>query len=1547
MNSTHHTTNPALTKSRRNLFLCVFLVMMISFLALSPSAFAAIDHDGGASSAADWCAVTNTEDHTRNDYSTCLPAGRWGSLVGTIQIRTEPYDGNIIGQAGNMLNNMAKTSMQIIPGAFMAITQICWSGTIALSQFAATFDPLDVAGARVDHAVAELINGSDGNPGLMQGSIPAAFVVLAILSLAVAAGFEIGTVKEASKRLLATVLCLAAIITMGAGAAKTGTNASTPATGSPWWVVRTINTTINKLTVNLNLDGLTNNSAMMAYDNRSISNCQDYLMAMHQQYDTNPNRGNSTSSITKAVNLLWEETALRSWVTMQYGNPQAGGNTSSKVAANAQQAYCHVLEMKANTNPEVQTSLTNKELGLSGDNIINNKTGSWIFDETGWISTLHSMVDDSDSTDDRDDAIMQDRAAIFWETCTAEGGRITAREGWKQLIKNLGDHPTYAIKNGKRVLRVANNTTDPKTAKSLQRTRPSEDNKLMSEDINQLCSSVLLPHNGIFQHSNDGPVAEVSEPKKSENGFIDTNLGDAATLGWRFDVPNVGGTWSEANLGNLSDSRTDLGGMKQTIDNLYGNSTSDWLGAFGSVVGGFCSLIVFGSLSLILIVSKLMLSIMGLFLIFALIIRAFPVGEKPKKILINWIKYTGNLGLTGMLYSALAVLATFICSITLDFCSGMASSFTYNVIAGISPVLALVMIGLFCSKVVKCGNPFSLKAMMNLAGGSALVSGIGRGMNIADRFRRNNFYKSMRNRGGRHASTGQYSSKNVGGVGQAVESQKIVEGASEAMQAAGAPNPPKTTTRTTAAGTEKPTFAERWATRRDNSLRTELGRDGTATKTAALFSKAGIAGKNILHPDDDRTADYAEKYLKKTPFISREELAKKVAHRQGLHNIATSVAGLGKAAGYGIAGGAMLAAGAVRSRTGRDLIKRGAKLAVTGGLTAAAFTNPLTAPLGLLAMGKLAASRDTWKLGGYVAKTTGKAAGHALGATGRALGAAGHFAGTQIGNGVSYLGRLDHSHELFLDPENTAPVTDNPFISEQYDPQTDEKLYTTDAQGHQTLTDFGEALQTQILTQKQNELIKQGLDPDEVNERMYAYQESGQLADDLYESAQRLTDVENGNTDPYYQEPIVDQNGEIVGMSTDRMLQPDGVTFTANGQRAVDEARNEWIRDYTMEHPDVGYDQAVDYLNQNPDVYMDRARQIFNEQYGYSGQGTPFIPPVPEEPRNSGTTVGTQTTTSPVASTAPALSTVLPPTPHESQPSTGETTTPLNPVTPTATGNTPSQDDVYTRTVVDQNGVPQATMIDPLWNKTGTAMTEQGQVAYDAAEQAFRQQQQAQGLSDEAIERKLDQADVQRNIMDQARKIYEQQNSPTQRIPVKESQPSQPQPVAQPQTDTQSHPVSQQQPIVPSQPVTQPSQPQPVGQQQPVIQPLPVTQSQPVQPQPNTQPLPPVAPTQQTPRVQSPAPIKPANPFASPQRTESPASRLVPPTSSTPQAPRSAQTPRTPLSPQPIPTQQSPTPQQPGSPHNPPVTPPTPPVSPTVAALHPHPLPNNKNTKGQ
>lgn len=430
---------PVRMKARRNMLFIVLLVVLMTVVVLPSQAFAMVENDGGASAPA--CATTTS---TQVDYTTCLPSGRWGSNVGSITSRIEPSSG-ILGFIANVPAMISHTTRDILPNMLMQITQLCWSCALSLSQFAASFTPLKTAGASVDHATANLIDS------VMAGGIPAALMVTAIVVWLLAAGFDIGTTKEASKRLLATVLCLAALIVLGTGASKTAENATEPATGSPWWVVNTINGAVNKLTVGLDLDGLNDGeSNMMAFSNKALNrntNCQDYLYAMHQQYDTaTSGNGGDTSSITKAVNRMWEETALRSWVTMQWGNPSAGPNTPSGVADNAQQAYCHVLDMNTNTDPAVQMTLTNAATGLS----IDSSTAEWLFSEHGWIDPQDSSVNDKEKEqNDRDKYVRLTRAGIFWETCGIDGsGKVYGRDGWNILVKNMGDKDTGAIKTG-------------------------------------------------------------------------------------------------------------------------------------------------------------------------------------------------------------------------------------------------------------------------------------------------------------------------------------------------------------------------------------------------------------------------------------------------------------------------------------------------------------------------------------------------------------------------------------------------------------------------------------------------------------------------------------------------------------------------------------------------------------------------------------------------------------------------------------------------------------------------------------------------------------------------------------------------------------------------------------------------------------------------------------------------------------------------------------------------------------------------------------------
>ena len=947
---------------KRNLLVILTLCMVMTLFVMPSSVFATQTDDSSANVS---CAQTSGG---RVDLISCLPSGRWGQSIGSVTARTEASSG-IAGPIANFLATIPNMIPRILSRSLMTLTQICWNSALALSQFATSFDPLDAAGAKLDSATASLIDS------LFEGSIPAAIAVLAILAWVAAAGFQIGSAKEASKRILIMVLCFSSLTILGTGAAKTGENASEPATGSPWWVVRTINNTINDMTVGLDLGSIGgNDSSMMSYKHGGdeSTNCQDYLYAMNKQYSeaAKANKRSEESNVVTTINRIWEETALRSWVTMQYGNPSAGGTTSSRVAENAQQAYCHVLEIETNTSPSIQRELTNTAMGLH----ITDKAATFLFTKNGWIDPQDSRVNDGDTSLERDSYVKETRAGVFWETCaTTANGNIYARDGWGTLINNLGDAGTGEIKNGKQVVRVKLGSTEQ------TRLAPSNDDQIFhaadanngqnaQEATTTLCQNILKKNTLVLNRDNNyNPGSESSQ--------ADTNYGDAASIGWRFDVPNVEGTWREANLANETDDTTANGATKKTIGYMYGNEGVDTLGACGTLIGAICNMLVWGALSLVLIMSKLMLLMMVLFLSVAFLIQAFPIGERPKRVLKNWVTYTCNLSMTGAIYGVLGAIATFICQLTLKFTSGLTNSFMYQLIAGISPALALAVIGMFCSKVLKCGNPFSVNAIMGMAGGTAMSSGIRRGMNMIGRSR---MMRTMQN-GARHAggNTGRLSTNGTGtGMAHngARQSETILDTMSSAQQNALDGRTHNLLNRS------QPEYerlekhgrkSKEWAQMGGDTVRGSLAGARLRMEEANdRFHERRKAANAWGRPD--KTDEYMQKLSKRHPEMSPEEVERKAARWNSITapgRWVWSKTGLKLGADIGLAGsGVAFAARAAASRPLRDAVRngagvafRGAKVAAMAAATTALMSNPITMPLSLVAAGRLATSRDTWR----------------------------------------------------------------------------------------------------------------------------------------------------------------------------------------------------------------------------------------------------------------------------------------------------------------------------------------------------------------------------------------------------------------------------------------------------------------------------------------------------------------------------------------------------------------------------------------------------------
>lgn len=963
---------------RRNLLVILMLCVVMTLFVLPSSVFAAQVND---STTTITCANGGTDSAT-SDISSCLPSGRWGNYVGEITSRTEPYSGSdVAGWFSNVKQTISSQTHIVLPNILMQLTQVCWSSALSISQFAASFEPMKQAGANIDSAVSTMVTS------LMDGGIPATIAVLGIVAWVGAAGFQIGTVKEASKRIVIMVLCFASITMLGAGAAKTGKNATEPATGSPWWVVQTINNTINKLSVNLDLDGMADSDKnMMSYHhaaNGAKTNCQDYLYFMHQTYDeqAKSNGNQDTSNVTKAINRIWEETSLRSFVTMQYGNPQTTGTSSFRIAENARQGYCHVLEMKANTNTTIQKDLTNKAMALH----ISDQRAKWLFSVDGWVDPRNPYF--TDKPLERENATYLSRAGVFWETCgTKRNQEIYARAGWATLINNLGDTGTKNIKNGSTKVRVKIDDLDNvKPTNGGKGVMDAKQNGSEDETIQQttsVCQTILKQGSVIFSRSTDINKEDDGTYKDQQN---DTNWGDSATVGWRFDVPNVSGTWSEANLRDAQDDSTVTGGAKKTIDYMYGNNNVDTLGACGTLIGGIVNLVVWGLLSLVLILTKLMMIMMALFLVVTFLVQAFPIGEKPKKALKNWATYTCQLSMVGALYGALGALATFICGLTLKFTSASSGSFTYQLIAGLSPLLALAAIGMFCSKVLKCGNPFSVNALMGMAGGTAMASGLRKGMHMIGQYRMMQAMRGGFRRGGN--GVGRLSTNGTGaGMAHngARQSETVLSKMSRAQQEAlsqGDRNLMNRNAKEFEAIQTRGRGSKNWARMDKSTVRGSLAGAKLHFEDSTGKFKGRLNEAVSKFHGEDNTEAFAHSIAQRHPGMSLNDVQRKAQRMNHLNNAGRKLQGAARVAGAGAAmagAGLAFAARAAKSAPLRNVAARGAKVAAKAAVAGALFSNPITAPLGLIAAGKLATDRDAWHGAAQVGKGIAHAGGKGL-----------------------------------------------------------------------------------------------------------------------------------------------------------------------------------------------------------------------------------------------------------------------------------------------------------------------------------------------------------------------------------------------------------------------------------------------------------------------------------------------------------------------------------------------------------------------------------------
>lgn len=691
-----------------------------------------------------------------------LPCGRWSSSMGTVLTVTEPV-GGLFGGITGYTSNIMTTLRLAVPDLCLQCAQVLWSSTIAFTQMASSVSPLASCGHWMDEAVAALWYGSDGSGGLVHAGILAILLIGGFVTWLTAAAFHWGGQNgwSGARRFLSTCSCLAVCMVMATGALSS--TSSQPGVMSPWWITRSLSNAVTTVVNHVSLQNVvtsstsdlmsssTNQTAAWNHGIQIEGNCQNYVHAMQQQYEKAAS--SQSSALLLAVNADWEETALRDWVTLQFGQPTYSGSVlvHRDTAENAQLAYCHILEAEAGTSPSEQNQLTRSEYG-GGMYNPTPVAQNMLFHTSGWKQPMSETVNRTASGglftgtmakpgstwDPRSPSFRLDRLGIFWMTCTGGNGQLSTGSGWNNLISSLGRPITPKVTgSGGNLLRPAG--SNPLVTNLLEKSKRSQ-----VQSTPALCHALLTSSHPLLSSLLRQSAVPYSLPSGQESSYAAAH---AAYVAWRFDLPNVAGTWTAAgstpavsgvdrqqgavngvNWSTVSSSQLPAAvAVKTTLRHVYGDDTNYGAGgAVASCVAGLVALLVFGGFAFVDILAKVGLCLLCLFLLFSFLMQAVPWGRVMRHAVSQWCLLAFSLLCVGMLVGVLGSVTCMVdsmMSLALSQTAGrFGGEFLFLMSCAISPLLSVLLVEVFCTRVCHVKNPFRPRHLVSMVMGADLAS---------------------------------------------------------------------------------------------------------------------------------------------------------------------------------------------------------------------------------------------------------------------------------------------------------------------------------------------------------------------------------------------------------------------------------------------------------------------------------------------------------------------------------------------------------------------------------------------------------------------------------------------------------------------------------------------------------------------------------------------------------------------------------------------------------------------------------------------------------
>lgn len=710
---THH---PSATRAIYTAIMVVFLLILIAPRALAQDSNQIAD-----------CSSNGT------NFAYCAPAGRWGSLLGNINTRIEPASN--IQDVGLMASNLGVSFAQTFSNILLSIAQIPWTIAIAVNTFAMDFDASSLIGQPINAFASSLATGV-----VSGGSALVALITLALVVTAISGGVFRAVSGNIFIKTLTSFLCIAFVSVIGVQSAKdpsTGADGKLePPVMSAWWVTKQFDVLSSNILNGIDFtQGFSSSDQLMdgSIGNTKSFSCGEYITAMNKQTKDALKGHNGPVNIMGAISTSWQETQLRAWVTAQFGNPNAGGDTTQDMAENARYAYCHVLEAMAGTPTNIQKDLTNTSTQSKAS--ITESTATRLFTPEGFLDPWNRVVTpDNDKPFDRAVNVKLARMAVFWQACGIDknSGNVYVRSGWNKALGGLNREGVGDIWNGKSPTRAGETSSKNVSADTSLWSIVKSDKS--GEDAGQArtqtaCQVMLKP--------SDEAQKKIFEPQEGVKNK--TNL-VAGTLGWLFDLPNTAQAFNETHLTDVSAPNPQNGqpdksedarryAVKKTLDLQYSGTGRNLTPAMAGIVPSIIVCAIYVMMGMVYAGSKIMLYVTGLFGMLSLILQAIPVvNEIFNSPLRQWAKKTFNLSLVGGLYTLMNGLVLMFTNVFLTLGVATANSGMFPFLVGLAPVMAIAGLK-FAFKMWGVADPFTMANFKSATGVNMVGQVMSKGAN--------------------------------------------------------------------------------------------------------------------------------------------------------------------------------------------------------------------------------------------------------------------------------------------------------------------------------------------------------------------------------------------------------------------------------------------------------------------------------------------------------------------------------------------------------------------------------------------------------------------------------------------------------------------------------------------------------------------------------------------------------------------------------------------------------------------------------------------------